>query len=508
VRLPSPTLAAGVTRLLLVAVWAVAPPTAAPAEDLDLAAKAERGREAMAAGRFDEAAALYADIVQSLPNEAGMRLNLGMALSMAGRSREALPHLQAALKLKPDLLPASLFLGASYVELGRPAAAVEPLRTFLAVQPEHREGRALLADAELALERYEAAARDYRLLCEQGPQDARAWYGLGRSYEGLSRRAFEALQAQAPDSPDLLLLVAQGMAAQERDKSAFPLYREAISKKPGLAEAHEGLAQIYERNGHPDWAEVERARARALPAPDCRTASLECEFRAARYAKVLEAARPLRTAEGRYWTSRAAGELAREAFTRLAGLPPSPEASLVRVETLRAQRRYLESKEELQKAASAWPEDPRIRRELATLHFIAREYADARPILEELLKNEPDSVQLNLLLGETWLESNEPAKAAACLEKTVRLDPKLVRARGLLGRAYVEGGEAPRAIPHLEAALASDEDGSLHFQLARAYREAGRAEDAKRTLEGFQEVRRANEARQEADKEEFAITPP
>ena len=80
--------------------------------------------------------------------------------------------------------------------------------------------------------------------------------------------------------------------------------------------------------------------------------------------------------------------------------------------------------------------------------------------------------------------------------------------RAVLGRAYVEAGQAERGIPHLEAALPSDEDGSIHFQLARAYRETGRADQATRTLEAFQEIRRANEARQKSEKEEFAITPP
>jgi len=493
---------------LLAALLGAGRPVSAVQPPEELAAKAQQGKAAMAAGRFDEAAALYRVIVKALPNEPGMLLNLGMALSMAGRPREAVPHLQTALKLQPDLLPASLFLGASYVELGRPAKAVESLQKFLSAQPEHAEARRMLAGAELALERYDAAARDYRLLSGEAPQDPRAWYGLGKSYEGLSQKAFETLQVSAPESPELLLLAAQGLVSQERDKSAFLLYREALAKKPGLAEAHEALARIYERSGHPDWAQVEHEKAKAFPATDCRTASLECEFRAGRYQKVLEAARPLRTAESRYWTSRAAGELARAAFTRLAQLPPSPEASLVRVHVLRAQRRYLESKEELQQAALAWPEDRRIRREQATLHFIAHEYAEARPPLEELLRHEPDSAELNLLLGESWLESKQPSKALSPLEKAVREDPKLLRARAALGRAYLEAGEATRAIPHLEAALPSDEDGSLNFQLARAYRETGQSDRATRTLETFQEIRRANEAREQSDKEEFAITPP
>lgn len=502
-RFPPLTFAGVLVTSLLAVVF-----TAASPQTEDLAAEAQQGKAAMAAGRFDEAAALYGAIVQALPNEAGMRMNLGMALSMAGRPREALSHLQAALRLNPDLLPASLFLGAAYTELGQPAKAVEPLQKFVAAQPDHREARQMLADALLTLERWEPAARHYRALTQQAPDDPKAWYGLERSYEGLSRRAFETLQETAPESPYLSLLVAEAMVARERDKSAFPLLREAIAKKTRPAEAHEALAQIYERAGHPDWAGVEREKVKALPPPDGRTASLECDFRAGRHQNVLDAARPLRTAESRYWTSRAADVLAREAFNRLTAMPPSPEATLVRVEVLRAQRRYAQSREELQKAVSAWPGDRRVRRELASLLFIAHEYAEARPLLEELLKQEPDSAELNLMLGEAWLESKEPAKAIPRLEKAEEADPKLLRARAVLGRAYVDAGQAAQAIPHLEAALPTDEDGSLHFQLARAYRETGQAEQATRTLEAFQELRRANEARQQAEEKEFSITPP
>ena len=326
-------------------------PAAVSPQGADLASRAEQGRAAMAAGRFDEAATHYAAIVKALPDEPGMRLNLGMALSMAGRPRDAVAHLQAALKQRPDLAPASLFLGAAYVELGQPAQAVAPLQVFVAAQPGHREARTMLADALLSLERHEAAARQYHVLSEQDPGDPRSWYGLGRSYEALSQRAFETLQASAPESPYLLLLVADGMLAQERDKGAFALYREAIARKPALVEAHEGLARVYERSGHPDWAQVERERAGALPGPDCRTPGPECDFRAGRHAQVLEATRPLRTAESRYWTSRAAGELARGAFERLAraaslargrarprGCPAGP-APLPRVEAGAGERR-------------------------------------------------------------------------------------------------------------------------------------------------------------------------
>jgi predicted Zn-dependent protease len=482
-------------------VWAGAPPE-------DLADKARRGKEAMADGRFDDAAALYAEITRALPGEPGMLLNLGMALSMAGRPREAVPPLQAALKVRPDLLPAWLFLGLSEMELGRPERAVEPLEKVVAAQPDNQEARRRLADALWSLDRFEAAIREYGELSRQAPLDPRAWYGLARSHEGVARLAFERLQRSAPESQAITLLVAQQMAEEGKLANAFRLYREALAKQ-AVAEAHEAVARIYEQSGHPDWAATERERARAVPAPDCRSPTLECDFRAGRYSAVMEAARRLATSEDLYWLWRAAHELAREAFDRLDALPPSPEAVLRRAERARVQHRLLaDTIAELRQAAEAWPRDDRIRKELAAALFLANNAEEARPILEELLRREPDSAEFALLLAETWLKSLQPAKAIPLLERALQREPTLVSARAALGRAYLDAGDMAKAIPALEAALATDKDGSLHYQLARAYRATGQPEKARAAIARFEELRKASEAEAEGLREEFKITAP
>ena len=62
------------------------------------------------------------------------------------------------------------------------------------------------------------------------------------------------------------------------------------------------------------------------------------------------------------------------------------------------------------------------------------------------------------------------------------------------------------AIPLLEPALAGDEEGLIHFQLARAYQATGQAEKAKPLLEKYQALQ---QARRERDGEgETAIVAP
>src|SRR6266852_4859877 len=116
-----------------------------------------------------------------------------MALQMAGDERKSLPPLETAVKLDPKLAPAWLFLGAAHLQLGQTPAAVEALKTVLSLQPDHRDAREMLASALLSLDRAAEAEEHYRKLADVDPQSSRAWYGLGRSYESLSVRAFNDL---------------------------------------------------------------------------------------------------------------------------------------------------------------------------------------------------------------------------------------------------------------------------------------------------------------------------
>ena len=67
----------------------------------DLAERSRAATRAMQEGRFDEAARMYRDLLQALPNEAGLLMNLGMALAMGGHEREALAPLERALDAQP-----------------------------------------------------------------------------------------------------------------------------------------------------------------------------------------------------------------------------------------------------------------------------------------------------------------------------------------------------------------------------------------------------------------------
>jgi predicted Zn-dependent protease len=443
----------------------------------------------MAAGRYEEAAAIYAELLKALPADGGIAMNLGMAQSMAGRPRQAITTLERAVKLQPSLHPAWLFLGAAYLETRNPAAAVKPLTKAVETDARSIKARQMLADAYRSLERHAAAARELRKVTELDPNSATAWYGLGQSHEALARAAFDRLRQTAPASPYEVLLAADVHASQEEHTNAIELYRAALEKLPAMRAAHETLAELYEQQGDAAAAKSERQALSTLPQPDCISRDKpECEFRAGRYRQTIAALGARKDAASYYWRARAHNELAAEAFSRLEQLPPSPESHVFRAQLYRAQGRHLDAVSELQAAAKLAPGDRGVRRELATSLYLSRDYDAAAPLLEELLKQEPASADLSFMYGDTLLRAQKVEEAIPLLETAVRRDAKLVGAHVSLGRAYLQAGRPADAIPHLKVALATDEDGSVHYQLARAYQATGQTELAKAMMEKYAEI--------------------
>jgi predicted Zn-dependent protease len=473
----------------------------------ELGAMSQRGKELMAAGRYAEAVPVYRDLVAAVPRNPGLLLNLGMALHLAGEDEEALAPLQAALELQPGLLPANLFLGASNLRLGRAKAAVVPLQKAVRLDPSHRAALSMLAEALVASERYAEAEPHLRRLARLVPADPAAWFNLGNAYEELAGRAFAELRERYPDSSFGLALAAEARSKQDQPNAAFQLYRKAIERAPEIRGLHAAVARIYRSAGHPEWAAVEEQRERRRPRPDCARERLECAFRERKYHAVIDSAARSGGPEALYWRSRAYGELALQAFGRLAALPASALLHERLAEVNRSARRYPDSVEHWRRAIALSPKDPRLRMELAVTLRQDRDFAGAQQVLEELLVAAPDAPDLNYYLADVLLARDEPARAIPFLEKALTLEPGAAHAHGALGRAYALVGRAADAITQLKQALPADVDGSLRYQLARAYQANGQAEEARQALQDYEEFRKSSLAGPEPG-DEAAITPP
>ena len=474
----------------------------------DLAEKSQRAKEFMAEGKFTAAVPLYRELNLAVPNNPGLLLNLGMALHMAGDESQSILPLKAAVNLNPKLAPAWLFLGAARLQLGQATGAIEAAQKVLTLQPDHPGALEILATALLSLGRLAEAAEQYRKLADLAPESSPAWYGLGRSYESLAGRAFDDLQKVAPESAYWLALVAETRLREQQLSSAFYFYRSALEKMPTMRSLHAGVAEVYRQSGHPDWASLEQEKERRLPEPDCHAQTLACQFREGKFVALLASAKGSDTPESYYWRSRAYNELALQAFTRLGQLPPSSQQHELKAHIFSGQKRYADAAQEWREALKLSPADKQIQKQLAISLKFSQDYAGALPLFQGLLRGQPGSAELNYLAGETLLDLQRAEEAIPLLLRAVGRDPKLIAARKALARAYIAVGKASDAIPHLRAALAADEDGSLHYQLARAYQATGQTGLAKEMLEDYQEIQRSAAVATTTARRDTEITPP
>jgi len=96
-----------------------------------------RYAEALWANRsYEEAEPILRQVTASEPSNAQWQYLLGDVLFRERRSEDALPHLVAAVKLKPGLLAAHAVLGRIYLQLGKPALAIPHLELGRPTDPE------------------------------------------------------------------------------------------------------------------------------------------------------------------------------------------------------------------------------------------------------------------------------------------------------------------------------------------------------------------------------------
>lgn len=380
---------------------------------------AGEGQRRMAVGDFAGAARVYQQLVKQVPGNPGWKLNLGIALHMAGRDQEAIAPLAAAAAAMPQAFPAHALLGTSLLRLGQAGKAAGALQKAVALKPSDPQGRRLLAEAFLQSGQPKPAVAQLSALSRLEPGDAGVWFTLGRANEAAAAESFRALARDFPESRAFLLTTAEVRRKQQRLKAAAALEEQAKGRPAA-------------------------ARADAL---------------------------------AREITSYHDG--ARRAFTQLGGLPDNPQLHQVKAETLRAQGKHREAVAEWREALRMRPGDLDLERELAASLYAASDYLEALNALERLLVREPQSAMLHFLKGDCLLQQGQAEEALGPLRQAVQLDAGLLPAKASLGRALLGVGRGAEGVGHLEtAAPALDTDGALYFQLSRAYQAAGLPEKA------------------------------
>jgi predicted Zn-dependent protease len=286
--------------------------------------------------------------------------------------------------------------------------------------------------------------------------------GIERLRVLANRARVEQIQrALDPGSPLTLAITAKVHLSSGRDREAFALFRRVLKLTPGYPGAHASVAEIYRRNGHPDWAAIEQR---------------------------LEKDREKDLApEGDYKLALDLLDAEQKAFDELMQYADCWEK--LDIQSRRASERgdHKAALEFARRAVALAPNDA-AERGLALALFRNNQYAEALPLLEKY--GMPERCAALLELGE-------PAQALNYLPHSG--DP--VEEAKLHGRIYIELNKPMQGVPKLQAQAGKDVDGSLHEILGRAYQALHQPNPAGLALRRALELRKRHAA-------ELEIRPP
>jgi tetratricopeptide (TPR) repeat protein len=304
------------------------------------------------------------------------------------------------------------------------------------------------------------------MLAELAKQDRWVFSAsLPRFWEGLDAPQLEVLLAKLRQSADAIARVVE-TAVEEGARSTPVLQPEApLADLAGLTRD-----------------DLKRRASSSFFAGDLRTTALASDRLRQKYPN---------DAAGWYWAVRANQKLSVAALARAGEVEPnSPRIHALLGDVYRRRTMFDEAREEYSKVLAISPDSVAGLAGLAATELADGKLEQAQINARKALARSPEDGEINLQMGEILVAQREYADAEPYLERSLHVRPDLLpRVHALLGEVFARTGRSKEALNELTQGLVSDEDGSVHYQLARLYKEAGDLKAAAAAFEKSKQIR-------------------
>ncbi|MCS6953867.1 MAG: tetratricopeptide repeat protein [Bryobacterales bacterium] len=216
---------------------------------------AEEGERALAQKRYAEAEAVYEKLARLDPQSAELRARLGVIYFQQAKFGQAATAFREALRRKPDLANADVFLAMCLAEMGRHKEALAGLERGF----RHSADSALRRLSGLHLQRsLTALGRDDRAvevalqLTRLYPEDPEVLYHAGRTFGHYAWLTMHKLSQVAPDSVWRFQAAGEAYHSQGLFDLAVAAFRRVIELDPARPGAHFRLGRaLLERSRQP-----------------------------------------------------------------------------------------------------------------------------------------------------------------------------------------------------------------------------------------------------------------
>ena len=500
-----------------------------PADEEFISVHFQAAKMAEDRANFAEAIDNYRRILDKHPSAVPeIYQNLGLVAYLGKRYSEAIDAFERGLKLRPGMVGSRLFLGASYVLLGRPEQALPHLRYAHKARPT-TETAMYLGLALHGLRRYEQATPFFSFALPRSLNRDYFLHLLGVSYLKQSEQLSNALSLHFPESKHEHIMLAKIVDAQQLYQISAKEYLEAGKLDPMNAALFLPLARWLAVLGLDAAAEAAMERYRRLlpaersakldrsdlPKRELADVGIKVDYLAELLAlpEVSVPPAPQLTAEvnaeirkrtasvgGAKWRSIAARISAAqwpEATVALIALPASPadplrDFLLAAIWLLRDDALKADEIAAKLKPAPGYQADLlllrwEISRQLSYQHFqqLAEEYpasawthfAKARNLeaqgKREALKEyqaaiaaDPNLPEIRIALADFHASNSNLEEALALCRQELELNPFSVAAKLRLGRIHIGLRQAAIGMPYVEEALRYDAgDPDIHTDL-------------------------------------------
>lgn len=198
----------------------------------------------------------YRAVIAAAPRFAPAYLNLGLVYQSEERRNEGARILKKAVRLDTHLAGAQFFLGLDECIAGNSHAAIPHLAAALRLKPNLQDGYSWLATAQKMNGDLNAEVKTLHRGLRHNPENIDMLYLLGRAYEALGRDAIDHLEKSSPHSSYVEQWLGEDYAQSGYPSAALIHLENAIAASPNRNGLHLEVGEIYLHAGN-----LERALA-------------------------------------------------------------------------------------------------------------------------------------------------------------------------------------------------------------------------------------------------------
>ena len=348
--------------LILSMPWLALPAQNGPESQARIGALEQQIQKHLQEQKPELAIPLLREIVSLDPKNVNAQANLAVLLFFQGKNAEAIPHLRAALELRPGLWRIEALLGIAEKRTGDPVRARSHLEEAFPKLEDPKiqiqTGLELieLHSASAQLDRAAAVAARLVELAPQNPQVLLAAYQISRQ---TMYRSLLSMMLAAADSAEMHMIMGGELGREGDHAGAIGQYREAIRLNPMLPGAHFELAEQLRTS--PDKALNEQA-------------------------------------EGEYKAAIRVNQYDELSWRQLAGI-------------IEAKGEYKTAEEDYQRALALQPNDSDAKTGLAIVFISTNRQNEAMALLESAAKDDPTNIVAHFRLSGLYRRAGRNADA-------------------------------------------------------------------------------------------------